>query len=89
MFLSPILDKMRIKPNDILSKKRTKQISLARQIAVYLSKKYTSNTLQEIGDKFGGRNHATVLSSISKIEREMLEDKNIKKTVEKLERAAI
>ncbi|HOB70186.1 MAG TPA: chromosomal replication initiator protein DnaA [bacterium] len=74
------------KPSDIISSKRSKLISLSRQISMYLIKKYTSKTLKEIGDSFGGRNHATVLSSISKIEQVILEDMNIKKIIDKLER---
>ena len=77
---------LNVKKNDITSNKRSKQISLSRQIAMYLAKKYTSKTLKEIGDKFNGRNHATVISSISKIEKIMIEDMNIKKIVDKLER---
>lgn len=77
---------LHVKNSDILSNKRSKQISLSRQIAMYLVKKYTSITLKEIGNIFGGRNHATVISSISKIEQLMSEDMNIKKIVDKLER---
>jgi len=77
---------LHVKPSEIISSKRSKLISLSRQISMYLIKKYTSKTLKEIGDGFGGRNHATVLSSISKIEQMILEDMNIKKIVDKLER---
>jgi chromosomal replication initiator protein len=77
---------LNVKNNEILSSKRSKQISLSRQIAIYLVKKYSSKTLKEIGDIFGGRNHATVISSISKVEFLLINDTNIKKIVEKLER---
>ncbi len=77
---------LNVKTSEILSGKRSKQISLSRQIAIYLVKKYTSKTLKEIGDIFGGRNHATVISSISKVEFLLINDTNIKKIVEKLER---
>ncbi|MGI6393690.1 MAG: chromosomal replication initiator protein DnaA [bacterium] len=75
-----------VKPSEIISSKRTKLISLSRQISMYLAKKYTSKTLKEIGNSFGRRNHATVLSSISKIEQLIVEDTNIKKIVDKLEK---
>lgn len=77
---------LNVKVGEILSDKRSKQISLSRQIAMYLVKKYTSNTLKDIGNVFGGRNHATVISSISKVEHLLINDTNIKKIVEKLER---
>jgi chromosomal replication initiator protein len=77
---------LNVKVSEITSEKRSKQISLSRQIAMYLVKKYTSSTLKDIGDIFGGRNHATVISSISKVEFLLINDTNIKKIIEKLER---
>lgn len=77
---------LHVKPSEIISSKRSKLISLSRQISMYLIKKYTNKTLKEIGDSFGNRNHATVLSSISKIEHMIMEDTNIKKIIDKLER---
>lgn len=77
---------MGVKVSDILSKERSKQVSLSRQIAMFLSKKYTGNTLVDIGERFSGRNHATVISSITRIEKLFIDDINIKKIVEKLER---
>ena len=77
---------MQVKSSDITGISRTKQISTARQIAIFLSKKYTNKTLIEIGDKFSKRNHTTIISSINKIEKMILDDANIKKIIEKLER---
>lgn len=74
-----------IKPSEITSKKRTKQISMSRQIAMYVSRKYTSKTLEEIGKSFGGRDHSTVKTSIDNVEKLIIEDTNIKKLVEKIE----
>ncbi|MBP5405875.1 chromosomal replication initiator protein DnaA [bacterium] len=74
-----------IKPSEITSKKRTKQISMSRQIAMYISRKYTSKTLEEIGESFGGRDHSTVKNSIDNVEKLIYEDTNIKKLVEKIE----
>ncbi len=78
---------MKVKISDINGTGRTKQIALSRHIAIYLAKKYSNSTLIEIGDKFGGRNHSTILSSIAKIEKDMMDDINIRKIVETLERA--
>ena len=74
-----------IKPSEITSKKRTKQISMSRQIAMYISRKYTSKTLEEIGESFGGRDHSTVKNSIDNMEKLIYEDTNIKKLIEKIE----
>ncbi len=75
---------MAIKPSEIVSTKRTKAVSLSRQIAMYLSRKYTSKTYKEIGEKFGGRDHSTVISSISNIEKLVLDDKDISKIIAKI-----
>ena len=74
----------KVKPSDIVSKKRTKGISISRQIAIYLSRKYTSKTFKEIGEKFGGRDHSTIITSISNIEKLILDDEQIAKLVNKL-----
>jgi len=74
-----------VKPSEITSTRRTKQISMSRQIAMYISRKYTSKTLEEIGKSFGGRDHSTVKNSIDNIEKLIYEDTNIKKLIEKME----
>ncbi len=76
---------LNVKPLDIKSTKRTKQISAARHIAIYLSKQYTDETLKDIGNEFSGRNHTTVLASVNKIESDMTKDKNLKKMIDNLE----
>ena len=74
----------KVKPSDMISKKRTKGISISRQIAIYLTRKYTSKTFKEIGEKFGGRDHSTVITSISNIEKLILDDEQVSKLVTKL-----
>ncbi|MEZ4821195.1 MAG: helix-turn-helix domain-containing protein [Ignavibacteria bacterium] len=56
-----------ISENQILSRKRTKEIAFARQVAMYLAKELTSLTLETIGLNFGGKDHATVLYSFNSI----------------------
>lgn len=53
--------------HDMLSERRTSNIVLPRQIAMYLCKALTLRSLPEIGRKFGGRDHTTVLHSVRKI----------------------
>jgi chromosomal replication initiator protein len=50
------------------SKKRTRGVVRPRQVAIYLSRVFTDDSLLEIGRKFGGRDHSTVLHSIATIE---------------------
>jgi chromosomal replication initiator protein len=73
------------KASDIKSSKRIKSIIMPRQIAIYLSRKLTDNSLVSIGEKFGGKDHATVIHSIKKIEGEIKVKKELREAVEKIE----
>lgn len=57
----------RISENQILSRKRTKEVAFARQVAMYLAKDLTNLTLETIGLNFGGKDHATVLYAYNSI----------------------
>ncbi len=70
-----------LNPKDLRSKRRLKQLVLPRQIAMYLAKKLTNSSLIEIGEKFGGKDHSTVIHSIKKIEEKVSHDQFIKNTV--------
>ncbi len=58
-----VADFYNIKISDLNSKNRSKNIAIARQIAMFLCKKFTAESLKNIGDKFG-KNHATVIHSV-------------------------
>ncbi|HMQ68375.1 MAG TPA: chromosomal replication initiator protein DnaA [Ignavibacteria bacterium] len=66
-----------ISENQILSRKRTKEIAFARQVAMYLAKELTSLTLETIGLNFGGKDHATVLYSFNSVSALVKKDKKI------------
>jgi chromosomal replication initiator protein len=74
-----------LKPAELRSSRRIRSIILPRQIAIFLSRKLTDYSLVSIGEKFGGKDHATVLHSIKKVEEEMKIKKEFKTTVEKIE----
>ena len=57
-----------IKIDDLISSKRIRTFARPRQVAMYLSKKLTTRSLPEIGRKFGGRDHTTVIHAVKKIE---------------------
>ena len=79
-------DYFNIKIGDLKAKRRTQNIALPRQVAMYLCRKYTENSFPAIGDKFGGRDHSTVIHASKTIERKIKEDPHMQKTIEKLER---
>ena len=72
----------RIDPAELCGKRRTATIALARQIAMYISRKLTTHTLQEIGKHFGGRDHGTVIHAMKLIEHLVEHDDSIKRAVE-------
>jgi chromosomal replication initiator protein len=71
----------KISENQILSRKRTKEIAFARQVAMYLAKELTNLTLESIGLNFGGKDHATVLYAYNSISEQMKKDNEIKNQV--------
>ena len=74
-----------LKISDILSKKRNQSITRPRQIGMWLSRKLTRHSLEEIGGYFGGRDHTTVIHAIKLIEKIRETDKNVKKEIIELE----
>lgn len=73
-----------LKLADIKAKKRTKEIALPRQIAMYLSKQLTSLSLNDIGKNFGGKNHATVIYSCKQVEDKRGKDEAFNRMIENL-----
>ncbi len=66
-----------LRVSDLKAKKKTKQIVLARQIAIYLSRKLSKLSLIEIGERFGGKDHSTVLHAVNKMDRQMQTDQKL------------
>jgi len=82
--LSIVANYFNITSDEILSSKRTQEISYARQIAMYLLREFTNLSLPKIGQELGGRNHATIVSGIKKIKDALEKDEDTKKIVEEL-----
>jgi chromosomal replication initiator protein len=70
-----------IKVADIKSKRRTRNISEPRQIAMFLCREYTKYSLPEIGRQFGGKDHTTVIFSYKKISKLIKENKELKSSI--------
>ena len=75
-----------VSKQDLLSNRRTRTIVKPRQIAMYLAKTMTPRSLPEIGRRFGGRDHTTVLHAVRKIEGLTVEDNKLAQEVELLKR---
>ncbi|MEZ5406091.1 MAG: chromosomal replication initiator protein DnaA [Verrucomicrobiia bacterium] len=74
-----------LRPSDMTSKRRPANIALPRQVAMFLSRKLTPCSLQEIGAVFGGRDHGTVLHACQKITDKMQIDEKLRQTIQFLE----
>lgn len=75
-----------IKLQDMRSKKRTKEIANARKLAMFIAKKLTNLSLTEIGNAFGGKDHATVIYACKQIEREQQKDENLRRLIDTIVR---
>ncbi|MEG0391133.1 MAG: chromosomal replication initiator protein DnaA, partial [Anaerovoracaceae bacterium] len=69
---------------DMDSSKRTRNLAFPRQIAMYLCKELTDNSLPKIGEAFGGKDHTTVLHAHKKITNDLNSDEDLKETIEEL-----
>jgi len=75
---------MQVKPQDIKGDRRQQNIARARQVAMYLTRKITGLSYPVIGEKFGGKDHSTVINAEQRIAQLMGEDPDLAKTVESL-----
>jgi chromosomal replication initiator protein len=74
-----------VRPDALTSKRRTKDLTVPRQVAMYVIKHLLDTPLVQIGDIFGGRDHSTVIHSIRKVELDMGEDADFRAQVEAVE----
>jgi chromosomal replication initiator protein len=75
-----------VKVSDLKSAKRMKALVLPRQIAMYLSRQLTSCSYPEIGERFGGKDHSTIIHAIKKIEKNMEDDFQLRTTITSLKK---
>lgn len=73
-----------LKREDIVSKKRKKELIIPRQIAIYLMRELTSKSLPQIGSIMGGKDHSTILHSENKIKSLLKTDVELKKTINEI-----
>jgi chromosomal replication initiator protein len=75
-----------IRVAEMTSARRARQVARPRQVAMYLAKQLTSRSLPEIGRKFGGRDHTTVMHAVKKIDELRATDSNLAEDLELLRR---
>jgi len=70
----------------LAAKKKTQNVALARQVAMFLSRRLTSNSLKVIGDSFGGRDHSTVIHACNLVQKRIEKDLDLKQRIDVLRR---
>ena len=78
-----------LKLADLLSKRRNKSIALPRQIGMYLARKHTRFSLEEIGGYFGGRDHTTVMHAVRTIDQRRSSDAGLDRDLIRLEEVLV
>ena len=76
-----VADYFKIKVTELKSDKRLKAIVVPRQIAIYLCRELTKSSYPEIGEKFGGKDHSTIIHSVKKIDKLISQDLELKGTL--------
>ena len=79
-----VSEAMQVRPNDIKGDRRQQGIARARQTAMYLTRKITGLSYPAIGERFGGKDHSTVINAEQRITQLMDEDPELRATVESL-----
>jgi chromosomal replication initiator protein len=85
--LRVVADYFKLSYNDLKGKKRTKNIALPRQIAMFIARDITEYSTTELGFEFGGRDHTTVMHACQKIEERLKLDPNLESTIQALVRS--
>ncbi len=70
-----VAEEFNLEPQDLCAKRRTRNLVVPRQIAMYLSRELTDASLPKIGDEFGGRDHTTVMYSCDKVASELKKER--------------
>lgn len=75
-----------LRVSDMQAKKRSKMVVFPRQIAMFLARELTDNSLPEIGEAFGGRDHTTVMYACDKIEKILKDDASLVRAINQIKR---
>lgn len=84
--ISMVAEHFNVSVDDLSGNKRSSKIVIPRQVAMYLCREIISTPLKSIGKSLGNRDHTTVMHGIDKIENEIKNDENLKKTIDTLKK---
>jgi len=80
-----VAENFAMRVSELKQKNNSRAVVVPRQIAMYLAKNLTEASLPEIGRQFGGKHHTTVMHSIGKIDELRRTDKDLNRTINKLQ----
>ncbi|MBT1073863.1 chromosomal replication initiator protein DnaA [Geobacter grbiciae] len=84
-----VADHFNIKVAELKSDKRLKALVVPRQIAIYLCRDLTKASYPDIGEKFGGKDHSTIIHSVKKVDKLLSQDFELKSTIETLRKGLL
>jgi len=84
LIISVVAEKYGVTPEDILSKKRSREIAVPRQVAIHICRELTDLSTTNIGKEFGGRDHTTVMHSCEKVAEQIKADPSFSRRVNEL-----
>jgi len=84
LIINEVAKSFKVNKNDIISKRRTKEIALARQVAMYIIRQKTNLSLSSIGNIFSGRDHSTVIYACKLIDREMVKNEDFNSKIKNI-----
>jgi chromosomal replication initiator protein len=83
--IDAVCDYFNLQPDQLKSKRKTADLVRARQMAMFLCRKYISTSLKAIGQRFGGRDHSTVIHALNSVEEGIKIDMSIKSDIDNIE----
>ena len=86
LIIEVVSEHYHISVDQMISKNRSSDIAKPRQIAMYLCKNMTSNSLDVIGSLLGGRDHSTIIHGIKKVTEEYESNENVRNTIETIKK---
>ncbi len=85
VIISRVTEFFRVKITELQSKRRSRSVALPRQVCMYLARRHTRHSLEEIGGYFGGRDHTTVMHAVKTVEFKRGHEPDFDETVKTLE----
>ena len=74
-----------VRVTDVQSKRRARSVTVPRQVCMYLARKFTRHSLEEIGGYFGGRDHTTVMHAVTSVKEKMEQEAGFDQVIHSLE----